>query len=67
MTRGEIIDEYRRMNADERSAFHHWLITSTVAGALGLLALIVVVSIFPGEEASSVTADKAMSKRVEAR
>ena len=67
MTRGEIIEEYRRMNADDRHAFHRWLITNAVAGLLSLLALISVVSVFSGGHSGSTTADTAASKRVEAR
>ena len=56
MIRSEIVQEYRRLNTQDRNAFHRWLITNTVVGALALLALIAVTSIFPGGDTGSVHA-----------
>jgi hypothetical protein len=57
MIRGEIIDEYRRMNSEDRAAFHGWLKINTVVGVISLLTLIVVTSIFSGENSGSLTAE----------
>jgi hypothetical protein len=56
MIRSDITQEYRRLNTQDRNAFHRWLITNTVFGALALLALIAVTSILPGEDTGSATA-----------
>jgi hypothetical protein len=67
MTRGEII-EYRRMNSGDRTAFHRWLVANTVVGAISLLALIAMTSIFSGGGSSSVTAQKSeMTVHAEAK
>jgi hypothetical protein len=50
------MQEYRRLNAQDRNAFHRWLITNTVLGALALSGLIAVTSIYPGGDAGSATA-----------
>ena len=55
MTRGEII-EYQRMNSEDQKTFWRWLVTNTVAGAISILALIAITSIFSGSEPSSAAA-----------
>jgi hypothetical protein len=37
MINREMMEEYRRMNSVDRSAFHRWLITNTVFGAIASL------------------------------
>jgi hypothetical protein len=59
MIRSEITQEYQRLNTQDRNAFHRWLITNTVVGALALLGLIAVTSVFPGSDAGSVAASHA--------
>jgi hypothetical protein len=56
MTRGEIIDEYRRMNSEDQKTFRRWLINNTVVGAVSILGLIAITSIFSGSEPSSAAA-----------
>jgi len=56
MTRGEIVEEYRRMNAGDRTAFRRWLWTNTVVGAVCIAALIAITSIFSGSGSGSITA-----------
>jgi hypothetical protein len=56
MTRGEIIDEYRRMNSGDRTAFRRWMMTNTAVGAISLIALIAITSMFSGGGSSPVTA-----------
>jgi hypothetical protein len=57
MIRSDIIQEYTRLNGQDRNAFHRWLITNTVVGALALLGLIAVTTIFPGGDAGTVAAE----------
>ena len=54
MTRGEII-EYQRMNSEDQKTFWRWLVTNTVAGAISIIALIAITSIFSGSEPSLAT------------
>jgi hypothetical protein len=58
MTRGEIIDDYRRFNAKDRSAFRRWLVVNMVAGALVVSALIAVTSVYSGADSSTASAQK---------
>jgi hypothetical protein len=58
MTRGEIMDEYRRMSSSGQKAFRRWLMINTVAGAISVLALIAITSIFSGSEPGLATAQK---------
>ena len=52
MARGDIVDEYRRLNAKDKSAFRKWLIANTVFGAAVILALIVLASVYSGGDGS---------------
>ncbi len=56
MTRGEIVDEYRRMNSGDRTAFRRWLLTNTAVGAVAVIALIAITSLFSGSGSDSNTA-----------
>ena len=56
MTKGEIMDEYRRLNATDRSAFRRWLIVNMVAGALVVSALIAVTSVYSGADSGTASA-----------
>jgi hypothetical protein len=69
MTRDELTDGNRRMNAQDRGTFQRWMITNTVVGTIWavLLAVFAITSLFSGTNASSGTAEKVMSKHVEAR
>jgi hypothetical protein len=69
MTSDELTDENRRMNAHDRGTFQRWMITNTVVGTIwaALLAVFAITSLFSGTNASSGTAEKVMSKHVEAR
>jgi len=48
--RGEIINEYRRLNSEDQKAFRRWLWTNTICGAILLTGLIALTSKFPGDE-----------------
>ena len=52
MSRGDLATEYRRLNANDRSAFHKWLIANTVFGAAAIFALIVLATVYSGGDGS---------------
>ena len=58
MTRGEIVDKYRELNAADRSAFRRWLVVNTVAGAFAVLALIAITSMYSGQNSDAVASQK---------
>jgi hypothetical protein len=58
MSRGDFVAEYRRLNAEDRSAFRKWLVANTVFGAAAIFALIVLTSVYSGGDAGSMTAHK---------
>jgi hypothetical protein len=45
MIRGQMMDEYRRLNSEERGTFRSWLIANTVVGALALFALLAAIAL----------------------
>ncbi len=45
MTRGQIMEEYRRLNSEDRGTFQSWLVANTVVGALALFALIAALAL----------------------
>jgi hypothetical protein len=49
MTRDELTDENRRMNAHDRGTFQRWMITNTVVGTIwaALLAVFAITSPAP--------------------
>ena len=55
--RGEIVNEYERLNSKDQKAFHRWLWANTVVGAILLTGLIVLTSKFPGDESGSTAQD----------
>ena len=57
MSRVDFAAEYRRLNAEDRSAFRKWLIANTVFGAAAIFALIVLTSVYSGGD-GSMTAHK---------
>ena len=54
--RGEIINEYQKLNSKDQKAFHRWLWANAVVGAILLTGLIAVA--LQGDE-SGVTAQNA--------
>jgi hypothetical protein len=54
----KIVDDYRRMNFDDQSAFRRWLMTNAVVGGVSLFALIAIASIYPHVKSRSVAAQK---------
>jgi hypothetical protein len=49
--RTDHLNEYRRLNQEDRAAFRFWLVANTVAGALALFALIAIASLPGGDTA----------------
>jgi len=54
MEHGDFATEYRRLNAEDRSAFRKWLIANTVFGAAAMFALIVLTSVYSGGSGSMI-------------
>jgi hypothetical protein len=59
MTRGDIMDGHRRMNSADRKGFRLWFVANTVFGALAVVTLIVVTSVYSERNADSAPADQA--------
>jgi hypothetical protein len=58
MTRGDFAGQYRRLNAEDKSAFRRWLVANTVFGAVAMFALIVLAAVYSGGDSRSMTAQK---------
>jgi hypothetical protein len=43
----DMLKEYRRMNSEDRNAFHRWLTLNMVVGAC-ILTIVTVMSIYSG-------------------
>ena len=56
--RGEMINEYRKLNSEDQKEFRRWLRANTVVGAILLAGLITLASKLPGDE-SGATAQNA--------
>ena len=48
--RGEMINEYQKLNSEDQKTFRRWLWANTVVGAILLTGLIALASKFPGDE-----------------
>jgi hypothetical protein len=51
--RGEIINEYQRLNSEDQKAFRRWLWANAVIGAILLTGLIALAFKFPGDESEA--------------
>ena len=51
--RGEITNEYQKLNPEDQKAFSRWLWGNAVAGAILLAGLITLATKFPGEESGA--------------
>jgi hypothetical protein len=56
--RGEIVNEYQRLNSEDQKTFRRWLWANTVVGAILLAGLIALASKSPGDK-SGATAQNA--------
>jgi hypothetical protein len=56
--RGEMINEYQKLNSEDQKTYRRWLWINAVVQAILLAGLIVLVSKFPGDE-SGATAQSA--------
>ena len=52
--RGEIINEYQRLNSEDQKAFRRWLWANAVVGAILLTGLIALASKFSGAESGAI-------------
>jgi len=57
MSRGNFAEDYRRLNAEDKSVFRTWLVANTVFGAAAIFALIVMASVGSGDS-GTMTAQK---------
>ena len=51
--RGEIINEYERLNSKDQIAFRRWLWANTVVGAILLTGLIALAVYVPGDKSEA--------------
>src|SRR5215470_4854925 len=51
--RGEMINEYQKLNSEDQKTFRRWLWANTVVGAILLAGLIALASKFPSEEVAT--------------
>jgi hypothetical protein len=58
MTREKIMEEYRRLNSEDRGTFQSWLLTNTVVGAMAFFALIAAALVYSGVGSNIATAQK---------
>jgi hypothetical protein len=57
--RGEMINEYQKLNSEDQKAFRAWLWVNAVVGAILLAGLIAVAS-FPSNESQATAQNAAM-------
>ena len=58
--RGEIINEYQKLNSEDHKTFRRWLWANTVVGAILLTGLIALASKFPDDESAATAQLAAM-------
>ena len=51
--RGEMINEYQKLNSEDQKTFRRWLWANTVVGAILLAGLIALASKSPSDEPGS--------------
>ena len=51
--RGEMINEYQKLNSEDQKTFRRWLWANTVVGAILLAGLIALASKFPSDEVAT--------------
>ena len=51
--RGEIINEYQKLNSEDQKAFQRFLWANAVVGVILLAGLIVLASKFPSDESEA--------------
>jgi len=52
--RGEMINEYQKLNSEDQKTFRRWLWANTVVGAILLSGLIVLASKSPGDKSEAI-------------
>jgi hypothetical protein len=58
MMRGDIPDQYRRLNPEDQKAFNRWLWSNAIVGAILLAGLIAIASKYSGDDSVATTAQK---------
>ena len=58
--RGEFINEYQKLNSEDRKAFRRWLWANTVVGAILLAGLIALALKLPGDQSGATAQHAAM-------
>jgi len=48
--RGEMVNEYQKLNSEDQKTFRRWLWSNTVVGAILLAGLIALALQVPGDE-----------------
>jgi len=58
--RGEMINEYQKLNSEDQKAFRRFLWTNAVVGAILLAGLIVLAVNVPGDKSEATAQNPAM-------
>ena len=58
--RGEIINEYRKLNSEDQKAFRRFLWTNAVVGAILLAGLILLAVNVPDDKSEAIAQNPAM-------
>jgi hypothetical protein len=66
MMRGDIPDQYRRLNPEDQKAFNRWLWSNAIVGAILLTGLIVIATKYSGDD-SVATAQKTTTSAAQAK
>ena len=63
--RGEIINEYQKLNSEDQKAFQRFLWTNAVVGAILLAGLILLASKFPSDESEATAQNPTMGTQAQ--
>ena len=58
--RGEMINEYQKLNSEDQKTYRRWLWINAVVQAILLAGLIVLVSKFPSDESGATAQSETM-------
>jgi len=62
--RGEIINEYLRLNSENQKTFRRWLWANAVVGAILLMGGLIALVFIPGDESGSTAQNAAIHTQV---
>ena len=57
--RGEMINEYQKLNSKDQKAFRRWLWANAVVGAILLMGGLIALAFIPGDESGSTAQNAA--------